>query len=46
MRPREKTGNNVLGLVSVDSAWDVNLVYDSFWPFLEFKNDFQEKGKS
>ena len=22
------------------------LVYASFWPFLEFKNDFQEKRKS
>jgi hypothetical protein len=24
------------------AACDVNLVYASFWPFLEFKNDFQE----
>ena len=28
------------------SVIDAKLVYASLWPFLEFKNDFQEKRKS
>ena len=42
-RQKRKFGNLAPQMVA---AQDVKLVYASFWPFLEFKNDFHEKRKS